>query len=568
MFRMRIRLGTAITGSPVLVMPISYQRQAPGGAGYHRARCETRLPLVDTNFPFRPALFRCRWPLSTVLVNCNPETVSTDYDTSDRLYFEPLTVEDVLEVVDAERAAGPVAGVIAQLGGQTPLRLAQALADAGVPLVGTPPAAIHQAEDRGEFGRLLGAAGLPAPPHGTALSFQQARAVAERIGYPVLVRPSYVLGGRGMEIVHTEAGLLDYVTQAAEISPEHPVLVDRFLDDATELDVDALYDGTELYLGGVMEHIEQAGIHSGDSACVLPPITVDPARLRRLRDSTEAIAAGVGVRGLLNVQFALSGDVLYVLEANPRAPRTVPFVSKATAVPLAKAAARIALGASIAQLRREGLLPAAGDGGTLPAGAPVAVKEAVLPWSRFRTVEGVGIDVLLGPEMRSTGEVMGIDTTFGAAFAKSQAAAGGALPTKGRAFVSVTDRDKPAVVFAVRALVNLGFEILATEGTAAALRRAGVAAAVVGRPGEAGPTVLGLLGTGEIDLVVNTTHGRVGAAGGFAVRAAAVAHGVPFLTTIQALSAAVAGIETLLRDRTGVCSLQEHSRRLLAAGQP
>jgi carbamoyl-phosphate synthase large subunit len=273
------------------------------------------------------------------------------------------------------------------------------------------------------------------------------------------------------------------------------------------------------------------------------------------------------VRGLLNVQFALSGDVLYVLEANPRASRTVPFVSKATAVPLAKAAARIALGASIAQLRREGLLPAAGDGGTLPAGAPVAVKEAVLPWSRFRTVEGVGIDVLLGPEMRSTGEVMGIDTTFGAAFAKSQAAAGGALPTKGRAFVSVTDRDKPAVVFAVRALVNLGFEILATEGTAAALRRAGVAAAVVGRPGEAGPTVLGLLGTGEIDLVVNTTHGRVGAAGGFAVRAAAVAHGVPFLTTIQALSAAVAGIETLLRDRTGVCSLQEHSRRLLAAGQ-
>ncbi|MFW6204668.1 MAG: carbamoyl-phosphate synthase large subunit, partial [Actinomycetota bacterium] len=359
----------------------------------------------------------------TVLVNCNPETVSTDYDTSDRLYFEPLTLEDVLEVVHAESAAGPVAGVVVQLGGQTPLGLAQALSDAGVPIVGTPPEAIHRAEERGTFGRLLAAAGLPAPKHGTATSFEQARAIAADIGFPVLVRPSYVLGGRGMEIVYDDAELRDYVGRATEASPEHPVLVDRFLDDAVELDVDALFDADgELYLGGVMEHIEEAGVHSGDSACALPPVTLGREVLELVRESTAAIARGVGVRGLLNVQYALAADVLYVLEANPRASRTVPFVSKATAVPLAKAAARIMLGASIADLRDEGMLPP-GDCLELPAAAPVAVKEAVMPFNRFRLPDGHSVDTVLGPEMRSTGEVMGIDGLFGTAFAKSQLAA-------------------------------------------------------------------------------------------------------------------------------------------------
>ena len=299
----------------------------------------------------------------TVMVNCNPETVSTDYDTSDRLYFEPLTLEDVLEIVHAETLAGPVAGVICQLGGQTPLGLAQGLEDAGVQIVGTPPGAIHLAEERGAFGRVLAEAGLVAPKHGMATSFTEAQEIAARIGYPVLVRPSYVLGGRGMEIVYGDDSLRGYIARATEISPEHPVLVDRFIDDAVEIDVDALYDGTELYLGGVMEHIEEAGIHSGDSSCALPPITLGKEEIDRIREATEAIARGVGVLGLLNIQFALGSDVLYVLEANPRASRTVPFVSKATATPLAKAAARVMLGESIADLRAEGVLPATGDGG-------------------------------------------------------------------------------------------------------------------------------------------------------------------------------------------------------------
>ncbi len=337
----------------------------------------------------------------TVMVNCNPETVSTDYDTSDRLYFEPLTLEDVLEVVHAEQASGEVVGVIVQLGGQTPLGLAAGLEAAGVPIVGTSPSAIHLAEERGAFGRVLAEAGLTAPKHGTASSFVEAKAVADEIGYPVLVRPSYVLGGRGMEIVYDEESLAGYLGRASgsgvRITPDHPVLVDRFLDDAIEIDVDALYDGTELYLGGVMEHIEEAGIHSGDSACTLPPATLGQAELDRVREHTEAIARGVGVHGLLNIQFALAAGVLYVLEANPRASRTVPFVSKATGVPMAKACARVMLGATIAELRAEGMLPAYGDGGTLPAEAPVSVKEAVLPFKRFLTHEGLVVDSVLGP---------------------------------------------------------------------------------------------------------------------------------------------------------------------------
>lgn len=506
----------------------------------------------------------------TVMVNCNPETVSTDYDTSDRLYFEPLTLEDVLEIVHAETQVGPVAGVIVQLGGQTPLGLAQALKDNGVPVVGTPPEAIHAAEDRGSFGRVLTEAGLPAPKYGTAYSFHEAKAIAAGINYPVMVRPSYVLGGRGMEIVYDEPSLGAYLERHAGLISEHPVLIDRFLDDAIEIDVDALYDGSELYLGGVMEHIEEAGIHSGDSACALPPITLGGYDIKRLRTSTEAIARGVGVRGLINIQFALAGDILYVLEANPRASRTVPFTSKATAVPLAKAAARISLGATVAELRAEGLLPATGDGGTLPMDAPISVKEAVLPWSRFRDVHGRGVDTVLGPEMRSTGEVMGIDTVFGTAYAKSQAGAYGALPTKGRAFVSVANRDKRSLIFPARELVQLGFELLATTGTAEVLKRNGINATVVRKQSQGeGPagekTIVQLIHDGEVDLIVNTPYGTGGRLDGYDIRTAAVARGVPCLTTVQALAAAVQGIEALGRGAIGVRSLQEHAAHLTAA---
>ncbi|THA27359.1 carbamoyl-phosphate synthase large subunit [Streptomyces sp. RKND-216] len=506
----------------------------------------------------------------TVMVNCNPETVSTDYDTSDRLYFEPLTLEDVLEIVHAEQQAGPVVGVVVQLGGQTPLGLAQALKDNGVPIVGTSPEAINLAEERGAFGRVLTDAGLPAPKYGTAYSFDEAKGIAAEIGYPVMVRPSYVLGGRGMEIVYDEPSLAEYLTRHAGLISEHPVLVDRFLDDAIEIDVDALYDGHELYLGGVMEHIEEAGIHSGDSACALPPITLGGHDIKRLRSSTEAIAAGVGVRGLINIQFAMAGDILYVLEANPRASRTVPFTSKATAVPLAKAAARISLGATVAELRAEGMLPAEGDGGTLPMDAPISVKEAVMPWTRFRDVHGRGVDTILGPEMRSTGEVMGIDSVFGTAYGKSQAAAYGALPTKGRAFVSVANRDKRSLIFPARELVALGFELLATSGTAEVLRRNGMHATVVRKHSEGeGPngekTIVQLIHDGQVDLIVNTPYGTGGRLDGYDIRTAAVARSVPCLTTVQALAAAVQGIDALGRGEVGVRSLQEHAGHLTAA---
>jgi len=507
----------------------------------------------------------------TIMINCNPETVSTDYDTSSRLYFEPLTLEDVLEVYHAELAVGPIVGVIVQLGGQTPLGLAQALKDSGVPILGTSPEAIHLAEERGAFGRVLADAGLPAPAHGLATSYEEALEVAERVGYPVLVRPSYVLGGRGMEIVYDESMLRDYIGRATQATPEHPVLVDRFLDDAVEIDVDALYDGVELYLGGVMEHIEEAGIHSGDSACALPPITLGQAEIHRIRASTEAIARGVGVRGLINVQYALSGDVLYVLEANPRASRTVPFVSKATAVPLAKAAALLTMGVTIEQLRADGVLPGAGDGGTLPIGAPIAVKEAVLPFGRFH-----GVDTVLGPEMRSTGEVMGIDSVFGTAFAKSQSAAySSGLPTSGRVFVSVANRDKRSMIFPIKRLADLGFEILATEGTAEVLRRNGLKAGVLrkvseGR-GDAGePTSVDAILSGDIDLVINTPYGVGPRLDGYEIRTAAVTRGIPCITTVQGLAATVQGIEALISGKIGVRSLQEWAADLasLRAAQP
>ncbi len=516
---------------------------------------------VHASFALRDAGF------DTVMVNCNPETVSTDYDTSSRLYFEPLTLEDVLEVVHAEREAGPIAGVIVQLGGQTPLGLARALKDEGVPIVGTSPEAIHLAEDRGAFGRVLAEAKLPAPRHGTAYSAAEAVEVAREIGYPVLVRPSYVLGGRGMEIVYDDETLSGYVTRATHASPEHPVLVDRFLDDAIEIDVDALYDGTEMYLGGIMEHIEEAGIHSGDSACVLPPVTLGPEEVSRVRESTLKLAQGIGVKGLMNVQFALAQDVLYVLEANPRASRTVPFVAKATSVPLAKAAARVMLGASIAQLREEGMLPPQGDGGNLPAHAPVSVKEAVLPFKRFRTREGQVVDSLLGPEMRSTGEVMGIDTDFGPAFAKSQLGSVTGLPRKGTIFVSVANRDKRAMIFPVKRLADLGFDLIATKGTADVLRRNGVHATVVRKhsegPGPDGePTIVERISAGEVVMVVNTPSGRDARADGYAIRAATTSMDKPIITTVQQLGAAVQGIESQMTEKVRVRSLQDHAKDL------
>jgi carbamoyl-phosphate synthase large subunit len=501
----------------------------------------------------------------TVMVNCNPETVSTDYDTSDRLYFEPLTLEDVLEVVHAEQQAGPVAGVIVQLGGQTPLKLAQALKDAGVPIVGTSPEAIDLAEERGEFGKVLAEAGLTAPEYGLATSVEEALEVAHGIGYPVLVRPSYVLGGRGMEIVYDDETLKGYIERATHITPNSPVLVDRFLDDAVEIDVDALYDGVELYLGGVMEHIEEAGIHSGDSACALPPITLGSEIIDMIRYATERIAAGVGVRGLINIQYALLGDTLYVLEANPRASRTVPFVSKATSTPLAKAAALMSLGATIAELREQGKLRRECDGTAALAHAPIAVKEAVMPFNRFRTADGSWVDSLLGPEMKSTGEVMGLDYTFGTAFAKSQAASYGRIPTAGTVFVSIANRDKRHAIFPVKYLADLGFRVLATEGTAQVLRRHGIAVEVIrkatqGRGPNGEPTIVDAIMDGEVDLIFNTPQGKSKDGSprmdGWQIRSAAILADIPCMTTVQGLSACVQGIESLRNGEVNVRSLQ------------
>jgi carbamoyl-phosphate synthase large subunit len=416
-----------------------------------------------------------------------------------------------------------------------------------VPIVGTSPESIHLAEDRGAFGQVLADAGLPAPAWGVATDYDAARAITARIGYPVLVRPSFVLGGRGMGIVYDDDQLRAWAAKT-----EGAVLVDRFLEDAVEIDVDALYDGTELYLGGVMEHIEEAGIHSGDSACALPPITLGARDIRRIRESTERIANGVGVLGLLNVQYAMKDDVLYVLEANPRASRTVPFTSKATATQLAKAAARVMLGTSIATLRAEGMLAATGDGADLPP-SHIAVKEAVLPFGRFP-----GTDTVLGPEMKSTGEVMGIARTFGEAFAKSQSAAYGPVPVKGRVFVSIANRDKRAMVFPVKRLADLGFEVVATEGTADVLRRNGVDVTTARKFSEGGETIVDRILAGEIDLIFNTPWGNGTRVDGYEIRTAAVAKNVPCITTIQGAAACVQGIEAMVRGDMEVRPLQEY----------
>ena len=523
---------------------------------------------VHASFALRDAGFE------TIMINCNPETVSTDYDTSDRLYFEPLTLEDVLEVIHAESESGELIGVVVQLGGQTALGLAQGLADNGVKILGTTPEAIDLAEERGAFSRILQDANLIAPANGTATNLPEAKEVANRIGYPVLVRPSFVLGGRGMEIVYDKNALVGYFDRIADqaiVGPKHPLLVDRFLDEAIEIDIDAIYDGEQLYVGGVMEHIEEAGIHSGDSCCTLPPITLSQSQINRVREATLQIAQGIGVRGLLNVQFALAHDVLYVLEANPRASRTVPFVSKALGITLAKAAALVMVGKKVSDLIEEGHLPAR-DGTHIPQGSTISVKEAVLPFKRFATKDGRFVDSLLGPEMRSTGEVMGIDVDFPKAFAKAQSAAGSALPTAGTIFVSVADRDKHQFILPVRRLAQLGYKILATVGTASILQRHGIEATVVRKhsaddSAPIGPTIVELISQGAIDAVVNTPSGSDARKDGYEIRAATTAADAPIFTTITQLAAAIGSFEQVIQGPFSVKSLQEHAldrRKLLA----
>jgi carbamoyl-phosphate synthase large subunit len=517
----------------------------------------------------------------TVMINCNPETVSTDYDTSDRLFFEPLTTEDVLNVSEALRAAGgqgvpPLTGVIVSLGGQTPLKLAEDLCRAGVPVLGTSPESIDLAEDRERFNDLCQSLGIPQPDGGVAATTEAALGVAARVGYPVLVRPSYVLGGRAMEIVYDDEGLrraMAALSQSAEgqsgLSATRPVLIDRFLEDAVEVDVDAVRDAAgHVLIGGVMEHIEEAGVHSGDSACAIPPPTLSGDVVATIEEHTRRLAGALEVVGLLNVQFAVKVGEVFVLEANPRASRTVPFVSKATAVPLAKVAARVMLGATLAELRGEGLLPPAE---ATRRGAHVAVKEAALPFERF------GVDTLLGPEMRSTGEVMGIDRTFGLAFVKSQAAVGNHLPSRGSVFFSLADRDKPAGLTVARRFADLGFILVATAGTAALLESegipvGGVVAKVGDEPGISGPgddrvrgvpvttgaDAVDLIASGKVNLVVNTPRGHGPRADGAHIRRAASAHGVPCITTIAAALAAAAGIAEWRADEHRVRSLQEY----------
>ncbi|CAB4682998.1 MAG: carbamoyl-phosphate synthase large subunit [Actinobacteria bacterium] len=549
------------------VSPSSRRKVVILGSGPNRIGqgVEFDYSCVHASFALRDAGYE------TIMINCNPETVSTDYDTSDRLYFEPLTLEDVIEVIHAEQQSGELVGVVVQLGGQTALGLAKGLKEAGIPILGTSPEAIDLAEERGLFQKILDEAKLLSPANGTAINLDEAVVIAARIGYPVLVRPSYVLGGRGMEIVYDQIALVDYFDRIADqgiVGSTHPLLVDRFLDDAIEIDIDALYDGEQLYVGGVMEHIEEAGIHSGDSSCTLPPITMSSAQIGRVREATLAIAKGIGVRGLLNVQFALASDVLYVLEANPRASRTVPFVSKALGITLAKAAARVMVGESIDSLIADGALPAK-DGTYIPAGSAISVKEAVLPFKRFATKDGRFVDSLLGPEMRSTGEVMGIDVDFPKAFAKSQSAAGSALPKSGSIFISVADRDKPHLMLPVRRLQQLGYKVLATSGTAAILARHGIEVQVVRKHSDPdtvqGPSIVELITAGKVDVVVNTPSGSDARKDGYEIRAATTAADKAIFTTIAQLSAAIGSFEAVIAGPFSVKSLQDHAKDRKAA---
>ncbi len=484
-----------------------------------------------------------------VMLNSNPETVSTDYDTSSRLYFEPLSEEDVLRVCEVEQ---PV-GVIVQLGGQTPLKLAHILEAEGFAVLGTRPESIDMAEDRGKFSALLAELEIPAPPHGEARNLDEAREVARRIGYPVMVRPSYVLGGRAMEIVYGEDELERFVRSAAEASPDHPVLIDRFLEGAIEIDVDAVADGTDVFIGAVMEHIEEAGVHSGDSSCAIPPATLSDEELEEVERITKVLARRLDVRGLMNLQLAVKDEQIWVLEANPRASRTVPFVSKVTGVPLAKIATLVLCGRTIADLTEEGLLPS--DPAHYRHLPYTSVKAAVLPFGRFP-----GVDTVLGPEMRSTGEVMGIDADSGAALAKALVASGASLPVKGTVFLSVANRDKRAILFAAKRFADHGFRLLATKGTAGVLERAGIPVARVNKVSEGGESVADLIRAGEVDLVVNTPFGRGPRTDGYYIRTAAAAVGIPCITTLPGVMAALRGIESLRDGSTTPKSLQEYQQ--------
>jgi carbamoyl-phosphate synthase large subunit len=475
-----------------------------------------------------------------VMINCNPETVSTDYDTSDRLYFEPLTTADVLAVCNVERPEG----VIVQFGGQTPLRLAKSLEQAGVPLLGTPVDAIDLAEDRGRFGALLRRLEIKHPPYGTALSADEAVAIAEDVGFPLLVRPSYVLGGRAMEICYSADQLAAYLEQNVKADQEHPLLLDRFLENAIEVDVDALADGEECFVAGVMQHVEEAGVHSGDSACVIPPMSLGEEMLEEIRETTRKIALELGVVGLINVQYAVAEGELYVIEANPRASRTVPFVSKAIGAPLAKIACRLMLGESLAEQSLPGEQP-----------SHISVKEAVLPFARF-----AGADAVLGPEMRSTGEVMGIAADFPTAFGKAQAAAGVSLPRQGTIFISVTDSDKPAATQLATRFHDLGFKVIATAGTAQAISAMGVPVTKINKIGEGSPHVVDCINSGEVDLVINTPTGSGARADGYEIRSAAVRHGIPCVTTMTGASAASRAIFAAARGDAEVRALQELHR--------
>jgi carbamoyl-phosphate synthase large subunit len=494
----------------------------------------------------------------SIMVNCNPETVSTDYDTSDRLYFEPLTLEDVLAIVEREKPTG----VIVQFGGQTPLNLALELKRNGVPIVGTAPESIDLAEDRRRFGRLLDELRIPQPRNGTALVPEEAARVAGEIGLPVLVRPSYVLGGRAMVIAYDVNTVQEYVAQAALMGPARPVLIDQFLEEATEIDVDALADGTDVVIGGIMEHIEEAGVHSGDSSCVLPPVSLSPTILSTLREYTKRLALALKVVGLMNVQYAIQRDTVYVLEVNPRASRTVPFVSKATGVPLAKVAARLMVGRRLSDMK----LPLVHHNGVAEIAVHdyYSVKSPVFPFNKFR-----GVDTILGPEMRSTGEVMGISTSYGLAFAKAQLAAGQKLPRTGTVFISVNDRDKRHIGPLGVELVALGFKLVATRGTASAFRAAGVACEEVFKVNEGRPNIVDLIKTGKIHLVFNTPLGRESFYDEKSIRRAAIRYNIPCITTLSAAQAAVRGIHAVIELKREVACLQDlHQNRAAASTNP
>jgi len=477
--------------------------------------------------------------IESIMVNSNPETVSTDYDTSDRLYFEPLTLEDVLHIVEREKPEG----VIVQFGGQTPLNLAVPLKENGVNILGTSPDSIDRAEDRERFKGLLDKLGLVQPDNGTAASFPEARKIATKIGYPVVVRPSYVLGGRAMEICHAEAELRDYIEKAVQASKDHPILIDKYLEDAVEIDVDAVSDGSDVLIGGIMEHVEEAGIHSGDSACAIPPYTLSEPVIQRIRENTRALALELGVIGLMNVQYAVKNDLIYVLEVNPRGSRTVPFVSKAIGLSLAKVATKVMVGRTLREMgTQESPLP-----------GHVSVKESVFPFARFP-----GVDAMLGPEMRSTGEVMGMDHVFGMAFAKSQLAAGQRLPRQGNVFISLKNKDKRPMIFIAKALSDLGFHLYATDGTSHMLQMNGIPVERIRKVSEGHPNVVDLMRRGEVHLIINTPSSRSPRKDEVTIRSNAVASGIPLITTVSGASAAVNAIERLLRDDLRVKALQDY----------